>query len=123
LKVLISEPRPAGSCSITCDIPSGHATISIGAATFCFLQVISRNQLRQYKTLISLVLLATLVPIPWSRVQLEDHSIRAVMLGSSLGVLVGATWFSVLHLVTPLLATVQLLSYGLVKDDYSIISE
>lgn len=84
LKKFISQPRPEGSCLTSCGMPSGHATFAVGAAIYAAC-IIHAMGCKQERLLIALAMVM-LLPIVWARVQLRDHSIQQVTVGSFCGV-------------------------------------
>lgn len=123
LKPLLAEPRPEGSCACTCGMPSGHATVSIGMLTLMLLDGMHRivpiqddqvalSGLRRLCArpttiplttlrvlshaqfvMLSSVWVLLLLPVPWARVVLKDHSNSQVLAGGGLGALEAAIWF------------------------------
>ena len=95
IKLMVLEDRPAGSCSSSCGMPSGHSFAAISTLTYIVIE---------YGTTANpgLILLAfaILLPVPWSRVQLHDHSISQVIVGSVLGGAWGLIWFKIQPWVT-----------------------
>lgn len=93
LKWIIRQPRPA-SCLLSCGMPSGHSVFAVGCWAIllwdCAIQAqhISEN-LRALRGLLFSVLL---LPVPWARVEVGDHSLQQAVAGSSLGFLCALSW-------------------------------
>eukprot|EP00928_Gymnodinium_smaydae_P074258 TRINITY_DN57324_c0_g1_i1.p1 TRINITY_DN57324_c0_g1~~TRINITY_DN57324_c0_g1_i1.p1 ORF type:complete len:222 (+),score=27.14 TRINITY_DN57324_c0_g1_i1:65-730(+) len=118
MKNILLMPRPSGSCLASCDMPSGHAQVSIGIATFILLETYTRPIAWTYKRMIEALVVIFMLPMPWSRVQLQDHSIPAVIAGSCLGVLLTLAIFAFLRRVAgPCLPGWQTC---VLVDDYSL---
>ena len=103
LKQIIKNPRPLGSCNSNYGMPSGHsfAAVSVFIYLVLWLFSISRDQrLKSPQKVVLLVLgMAVLLPVPWARVQLRDHSIAQVSVGAVLGALWGGIWFCIQDLL------------------------
>jgi len=102
LKKLIRQPRPYGSCLTSCGMPSGHSIMSIGIAVFLLLELFTRSlqKSRQSRTTLYIFtgfIVVLLFPVPWSRVQLHDHSVAQVLVGTAVGVVVGVLYFIALR--------------------------
>lgn len=94
LKGMFAEPRPPASCLISCGMPSGHSQASIGLGTYLVLEL-CRLKPAYWKWKIAAVVVL-LTPVPWSRVQLGDHSLKQVLAGSGFGIAFGLTYHYVL---------------------------
>ncbi len=110
LKISIRQSRPLGSCNGNFGMPSGHsfACLSFLSFFFCFLflrQIFSPAHFSHLtpshsgpqptlkkKTQIFFLLCLLLLPVPWARVQLRDHSPAQVSAGAALGVCWGVLW-------------------------------
>ena len=88
IKLIVLEDRPVGSCSSSCGMPSGHSFAAISTLTFLLLGYATAS----HPALI-LLAFALLFPVPWARVQLHDHSVSQVVIGSVLGFVWGIIWF------------------------------
>lgn len=99
LKHMVESPRPLGTCLVSCGMPSGHSMFALMFFTLGALLLLtrakppSRMHVTGYIGLLALVLL----PMPWSRVQLGDHSIWQVIWGSVAGMVLGAMFFVIIH--------------------------
>ncbi|KAF4677870.1 hypothetical protein FOL47_008935 [Perkinsus chesapeaki] len=112
-KKIAEMERPRGSCHITCGMPSGHALMSMSIMMLLLLHYGGRELLTLASNLRSLdihnivlprearlalkyisFILLIFVPIPWSRVKLNDHSPWQVTIGCGLGILLGVVWFT-----------------------------
>lgn len=98
LKLIFRQNRPEGSCSNSCGMPSGHSFMAISTLTFILARFGSK------RPLLSLVCLITLAPVPWARVQLKDHSVSQVVVGSVLGFIWGFIWLFLQPKLTTLLS-------------------
>mmetsp|Transcript_86015 Transcript_86015/g.162044 ORF Transcript_86015/g.162044 Transcript_86015/m.162044 type:complete len:225 (+) Transcript_86015:172-846(+) len=98
LKRIFKQPRPPASCLVSCGMPSGHSMESIGLGTYLVLELY-RLKPAYWKWKIA-ALVALLAPVPWSRVELGDHSMQQVLAGSGFGIAFGVTYHCVLvHLL------------------------
>lgn len=106
LKHSINQRRPQGSCLYfkSYGMPSGHATTSIGMLTNLLLETwidrpyicggVSRIVFSfRNRCLFSVLLLVLLLPVPFSRVVLNDHYISQVAIGSAEGLILAVAWF------------------------------
>merc|ERR1719272_1649704 len=88
LKTIIAQKRPEGSCLTSCGMPSGHSMSSIGLLTFLVCELVTRSSMDGVPREQLLVVLAIIfLPVPWSRVQLHDHSVAQVIAGSMVGLI------------------------------------
>jgi len=118
-KNLVKEPRPIGSCSVKCGMPSGHSSQSIGILTLVFLEMVYRicptqdfaaqvsSRCRDTFSLVPrsglmshshfvramAIWIVALLPVPASRVFLRDHTVQQVMYGSAIGCLEAVAWY------------------------------
>lgn len=121
------ESRPDGSCLKSCGMPSSHAALSIGL----LFVVIANGTLIGFKpnndtetpnswksivypttgafatqgSYIFIAFLFTwfivLLPIPFARVILNDHSIQQVIVGSLIGLIQGVVWMLLTSYLIP----------------------
>mmetsp|Transcript_17661 Transcript_17661/g.40912 ORF Transcript_17661/g.40912 Transcript_17661/m.40912 type:complete len:235 (-) Transcript_17661:77-781(-) len=99
-KRLFLHARPVGSCLISCGMPSGHSQLTIMLAVFILLEVCTRRQLgRIVSGVVVAAVIVLLLPVPWSRVQLRDHSVGQVLIGSSVGCLEAGLWYLLVRFV------------------------
>jgi len=87
-KKIFPMPRPQGSCLHSKGMPSSHSAISIGMLLWCLLTLRTRRAgspvpLRHVFGFTALCIM--LVPVPFSRVYLYDHTPMQVIVGSILG--------------------------------------
>eukprot|EP00397_Hematodinium_sp_SG-2012_P035637 GEMP01038357.1.p1 GENE.GEMP01038357.1~~GEMP01038357.1.p1 ORF type:complete len:276 (+),score=36.46 GEMP01038357.1:382-1209(+) len=80
-KIIIMQPRPDGSCLTSCGMPSGHAITSIGFV--CWFAMV--EQLAGFPALLLLL-------VPWSRWQLDDHSVYQIAAGTLIGAILAYMW-------------------------------
>eukprot|EP00756_Hemistasia_phaeocysticola_P006110 Hpha_TRINITY_DN13687_c0_g1::TRINITY_DN13687_c0_g1_i1::g.122687::m.122687 len=88
VKIVFPMDRPQGTCLHSKGMPSSHSAISVGMLVWCLLTTRTRRHgspvpLRKLIAFVGLCLV--LVPVPFSRVYLHDHSWVQVIVGSILG--------------------------------------
>eukprot|EP00403_Amphidinium_massartii_P025326 CAMPEP_0178401916 /NCGR_PEP_ID=MMETSP0689_2-20121128/16560_1 /TAXON_ID=160604 /ORGANISM="Amphidinium massartii, Strain CS-259" /LENGTH=232 /DNA_ID=CAMNT_0020022775 /DNA_START=43 /DNA_END=741 /DNA_ORIENTATION=- len=123
-KHLARDIRPEGGCLTSCGMPSGHSQLTIAVAAFVLLEVFSRPRLHRGIFWLAIALVVVLlVPVPWSRVQLGDHSVAQVLVGSAVGILEALLWFLIVRLVLmrfmPALDKITEWSRFFLRDDYT----
>jgi len=120
LKGLVADMRPTGTCLTSCGMPSGHSQTTIAVATFIVLEVCTRRHSgRVLPSTVLIVVALILLPVPWSRVQLDDHSISQVLIGSCVGLLEAGLWYLFVRFVLAKFFPI-LESWTIVlKDDYN----
>ena len=81
VKHLISQARPEGSCLTSKGMPSSHAMLSVGFWWYFHLELLMKPHLTAlhiwkpvHKAVVMVLVYLLLLPIPFSRVILEDHS-------------------------------------------------
>ena len=94
LKLCIQQSRPLGSCSYSYGMPSGHAFASVSTFVYLSLTWLLSKQAKVDVLKVFLIGMI-LLPVGWSRVHLQDHSVAQVVVGSSLGAAWGGLWFMV----------------------------
>jgi len=94
IKAVIEEDRPAGSACYDKGMPSSHAAIAIGLTVMLALDCAfnDRHPLK-YKVPLMTAALLLLLPVPYSRVWLKDHSMSQVTVGVLVGIVLGSLWF------------------------------
>eukprot|EP00435_Cladocopium_sp_Y103_P062692 s177_g24.t1 len=98
LKIIIQQPRPQGSCSISCGMPSGHTLVSVGTFVWIFMEVhYARLMDQRHKSIILAAAGLLLIPVGWSRVVFHDHSWSQVLVGAVVGSLVAVLWYAMLQ--------------------------
>eukprot|EP00933_Yihiella_yeosuensis_P028885 TRINITY_DN22661_c1_g4_i1.p1 TRINITY_DN22661_c1_g4~~TRINITY_DN22661_c1_g4_i1.p1 ORF type:complete len:265 (-),score=45.94 TRINITY_DN22661_c1_g4_i1:169-963(-) len=98
LKAIVQQARPIGSCLTSCGMPSGHSMLGLGFFTWFAMEVFSKNQKStQQKALLLAAAGVLLLPIPWSRVALHDHSLQQVIVGSCVGLIMTIPWYYALQ--------------------------
>mmetsp|Transcript_10793 Transcript_10793/g.23817 ORF Transcript_10793/g.23817 Transcript_10793/m.23817 type:complete len:1114 (+) Transcript_10793:450-3791(+) len=123
---LVESQRPHLSCNVTCGMPSGHCVLAVGLLTYLILDAWHRVWPRSVSLECAPLAFATatsewpflegdvitgstfvlkvsywsllLLPIPWSRLKLYDHSPFQVDIGCFLGLTLGVLWFFLVHL-------------------------
>jgi dolichyldiphosphatase len=108
LKVIIKQSRPIGTCNKSPGMPSGHSFVSISVfvlITFVILEKLiyiphtTKKSRRTFFLSIFLFLAGILlIPVPWSRVHLKDHSVEQVVIGGILGAIWGGIWYKLLQI-------------------------
>mmetsp|Transcript_90706 Transcript_90706/g.259492 ORF Transcript_90706/g.259492 Transcript_90706/m.259492 type:complete len:328 (-) Transcript_90706:91-1074(-) len=98
IKLMVGQPRPA-SCLTSCGMPSGHSCYAIGFLLFAMLwDSVSRVPMDDQaggddrRALRGVAFACLLLPVPWSRVQLGDHSESQVFVGSAVGAVGAGIW-------------------------------
>lgn len=93
IKAIIRQPRPR-SCLLSCGMPSGHSVFAVGVWLVLLWDLVVQvpditfNSRCCRLALLSLMML----PVPWARVEIGDHSLSQVLAGSSLGIFTAITW-------------------------------
>jgi len=118
-KTLLSQPRPSGSCCVSCGMPSSHCSFALGFFTLMWLDAAYRvnpmdvggeakhwctmmlekeyacvrGPLSQPVTLSNCAFVYTcilwgclLLPVPLTRIALEDHTVLQASVGSTAGI-------------------------------------
>ena len=84
------QSRPIASCLVSPGMPSSHSIISIGLLVWTVLELAERGSQARHVVAAAAVLL----PVPASRVVLNDHSYEQVMAGSLFGVSTALFFFA-----------------------------
>lgn len=93
LKRLLSQARPAGSHKLGYGMPSDHAQFSWFFVTYSSWWILRRARLTERQRRLSVAGLITgALVVCWSRVHLGVHTSAQVLVGSVLGVGLGAMW-------------------------------
>jgi membrane-associated phospholipid phosphatase len=82
LKKLVAQPRPEGSCLASQGMPSSHCIIAIGGLLVALHHLRLAGHVTPTR---AALMMAMLLPVPWARVFLSDHSVTQVMAGSVIG--------------------------------------
>ncbi|OWY99457.1 Phosphatidic acid phosphatase [Phytophthora megakarya] len=127
-------PRPAGSCLVSNGMPSGHATNAIGLWTWVVLESIVgvgervRRWSIQRKAVAVFFATIILIPVPYSRYFLGDHTALQVAIGSADGFVLGVAYFffirwQFMHRAIDALARVvaRFIKFE-IKDDFYVTS-
>jgi len=103
-KRVISQDRPDGSCLHSKGMPSSHAELSVGFFLYFHLECIFKPALtstsywtREHKIIVCGLTWFLLLPVPFTRVQLEDHSWEQVGVGALIGCSVAVGWYCLLN--------------------------
>uniref|UniRef100_K3X7F6 Phosphatidic acid phosphatase type 2/haloperoxidase domain-containing protein n=1 Tax=Globisporangium ultimum (strain ATCC 200006 / CBS 805.95 / DAOM BR144) TaxID=431595 RepID=K3X7F6_GLOUD len=92
--------RPCGSCLLSTGMPSGHATNTIGLCFWVILETIlgvGRYWSMHKRALVVGISVLLLVPVPYSREYLGDHTALQVGLGSVDGIVLAVIYFIILR--------------------------
>lgn len=97
-KAIIQQPRPVGSCIISCGMPSGHSISALCYLTWLLLEAYNKNNKEYFaeertKHFLAILLCVLFLPVTWSRIFLHDHSLEQVTVGGIVGASVGGLWF------------------------------
>mmetsp|Transcript_53080 Transcript_53080/g.116219 ORF Transcript_53080/g.116219 Transcript_53080/m.116219 type:complete len:301 (+) Transcript_53080:364-1266(+) len=102
MQLFSGQHRPA-SCLTSCGMPSGHSCYAIGLLLFVLLwdsvaRVPTGDEPTEdeRRTCRGALLTCFLLPVPWARVHLGDHSERQVFVGSAIGAVGAAVWLVIL---------------------------
>eukprot|EP00927_Polykrikos_kofoidii_P008122 TRINITY_DN13364_c0_g1_i1.p1 TRINITY_DN13364_c0_g1~~TRINITY_DN13364_c0_g1_i1.p1 ORF type:complete len:255 (-),score=36.13 TRINITY_DN13364_c0_g1_i1:85-849(-) len=95
LKASLQQPRPEGSCLVSCGMPSGHASFAIGLLTYIFCDLYFRKDENRVAQGVGAVV--AFLPIPWSRYHLRDHSVGQLAVGAILGSVTCGVYFLVVR--------------------------
>jgi len=112
VKQIVSQSRPDGSCLHSNGMPSSHSELATGSWVYAILEITMKEQLlieprsawwsdpaartkrkAMYLALITLVC----VPIPFSRVSLEDHSWAQIGVGALIGTAIAIGWYFLMN--------------------------
>lgn len=103
-KRVISQDRPDGSCLHSKGMPSSHAELSVGFWFYFHLECIFKPGLtstsywtKEHKIIVCGLVWLLLLPVPFTRVQLEDHSWAQVGIGALIGCSVAVGWYLLLN--------------------------
>lgn len=91
MRAYMLQPRPVGSCTVSCGMPSGHSALALSLFTYLAAKLYGARPFRSVSLgeILTFATLALLLPIPWSRVQLRDHTLEQMLAGSALGIACG----------------------------------
>lgn len=101
IKKIVSQPRPAGSCLTSQGMPSSHSLLAVTFSLWPALEALFHTKQwdpRKKAGFIALVWIL-LLPVPASRVKLQDHSELQVGVGSAMGVGLATIFFLLFHFV------------------------
>lgn len=93
-------PRPCGSCVAGNGMPSGHATNAIGLCLWIILETflgVGKHWYKRKQVAVVLSSMLLLLPVPYSRMYLGDHTPLQVTLGSAHGIVLGLIYFLLLR--------------------------
>jgi membrane-associated phospholipid phosphatase len=128
LKHLIQQPRPVGSCLVSCGMPSGHAAMSLLVFTWLLAYELgpvrgrARWPVRSAESAAKAAFAVVLLLTPLARVVLYDHTTAQVLAGSGLGCALGLSVWWLLSGSAPQALVRSCACFGLV-DNYSRTKE
>ncbi|EGX50146.1 hypothetical protein AOL_s00076g351 [Orbilia oligospora ATCC 24927] len=95
LKRVIKEARPSNLKGKGYGMPSSHTQFMFFFATYISLWIALRNKFipKPIKAVLLLALSALAVGVAGSRVYLQYHTVKQVLVGSGAGVIIGLGWF------------------------------
>ncbi|KAK6541807.1 hypothetical protein TWF694_007588 [Orbilia ellipsospora] len=95
LKRVIKEARPINLQGKGYGMPSSHAQFMFFFATYISLWLAARNKSipKQLKPLLLIALFALATSIASSRVYLQYHTVKQVLVGVAAGIVIGLGWF------------------------------
>ncbi|GMI50385.1 hypothetical protein TeGR_g13824 [Tetraparma gracilis] len=99
IKRALDRDRPPESCLPSYGAPSTHATFSIAWFAWICLEGLYHRRalsLTTWQRMVFLLALA-LLPVPWSRTMLKDHSVNQVLAGSAWGLCWASGAFYFMH--------------------------
>lgn len=94
--------RPCGSCVPTHGMPSGHTSNAVGLATWLHLELFLgswRHMAWHWKVPLMFISWILLLPVPFSRVYLGDHTILQVTVGAMGGLSFALLYYGCIHCV------------------------
>ncbi|GAW78981.1 PAP2-like protein [Plasmodium gonderi] len=89
LKQVLKMSRPINSALNSYGMPSGHSSFSFTILTFIFLHLLESKR-DKWNIITFILALIALLPIPWSRVHIEDHTFYQAIFGCLLGLFLGS---------------------------------
>eukprot|EP00164_Ancoracysta_twista_P006139 GFYU01008491.1.p1 GENE.GFYU01008491.1~~GFYU01008491.1.p1 ORF type:complete len:218 (-),score=23.27 GFYU01008491.1:51-704(-) len=115
LKNALKEPRPEGCERHDYGLPSDHAQFTFFVATV-FMMSLLRRQLPKHRASNAVKILAmygVCVLVAFSRVYLRYHTEKQVLLGGTLGIIIGVIWYYFTVAIHPMVKVV--LEFGICK--------
>eukprot|EP00658_Telonema_sp_P-2_P008509 TRINITY_DN13212_c0_g1_i1.p1 TRINITY_DN13212_c0_g1~~TRINITY_DN13212_c0_g1_i1.p1 ORF type:complete len:379 (+),score=87.02 TRINITY_DN13212_c0_g1_i1:250-1386(+) len=102
-KRVIAQDRPSGSCIHSKGMPSSHATLAITYWVLFNLEVLLKPHVTSTsswtlhsKAAVLVAAWVLLLPVPFTRVVLKDHSWAQIGVGALIGTCVAVGWYLVL---------------------------
>jgi len=106
IKKLVSQARPSGSCLHTSGMPSSHSELAIGFWFYFHLEILIKGKITstsEWTTLkkgyVLMAVYVLLLPVPFTRVALHDHSWEQVGVGALVGICVASLWYCLMNFV------------------------
>ena len=102
LKRIIQEPRPSASACKGYGMPSGHSTNCYAWMVWTIVEIIVKPCASLFLTIFLLCLtVLVLGPVPYARVYLQDHTPRQVLVGMTVGTILGLLAAPFRHILLP----------------------
>lgn len=112
VKQIVSQSRPDGSCLHSNGMPSSHSELAAGTWVYFILELVLKEQIlteprrrcwsqpatrTKWKAIWLSIITLICVPIPFSRVSLEDHSWSQIGVGALIGSAIAVGWFFMMN--------------------------
>ncbi|KNA02506.1 PAP2-like protein, putative [Plasmodium vivax] len=94
LKKILKMGRPIHSALHSYGMPSGHSSFSFSLLTFILLHL-TESKKDKWTLMAYILAIIALLPIPWSRVYIEDHTMYQALVGCILGFIIGVVSYMV----------------------------
>ncbi|CAA9986214.1 PAP2-like protein, putative [Plasmodium knowlesi strain H] len=94
LKNILKMSRPIHSALQSYGMPSGHSSFSFSLLTFLILHLLEAKK-DKWTIMACILAIILLLPIPWSRVYIQDHTLYQVIFGSLLGFIIGVVFYMI----------------------------
>ncbi|ANQ05700.1 Phosphatase [Plasmodium coatneyi] len=94
LKNMIKMGRPVHSALRCYGMPSGHSAFSFSLLTFMLLHL-PESKKDKWTIMAYLLALIALLPIPWSRYYIQDHTLSQALAGCLVGFIIGVTFYMI----------------------------
>mmetsp|Transcript_46646 Transcript_46646/g.110920 ORF Transcript_46646/g.110920 Transcript_46646/m.110920 type:complete len:226 (-) Transcript_46646:26-703(-) len=117
-RIFVLEPRPEGSCLLSCGAPSAHSMKAIGLLTVLLLEVATRGAGGKEKLVGCMILTLLLGPVPWAGIVLKDHTLSQTFNSCILGGVLGLGYFACLRKLV-LTRAVELANKLYLHDNYT----
>ncbi|KJP84975.1 hypothetical protein AK88_05398 [Plasmodium fragile] len=94
LKNLLKMDRPVHSALQSYGMPSGHSSFAFSLLTFILLHL-TESKKDKWSIMTYILAIIALLPIPWSRVYIQDHTFYQAVFGCILGIIIGVISYMV----------------------------